>query len=203
MVEELWIYSFFHRRARGWPDGGFGVGGSPVKGEPPTATADFDATVVTMSGKRLVITGTTASVSVVVRIAGTPFSTRSTTQKTFRFNVPYSPPTCIVTLATDLSQRRFLVADCGPRGEQGVQGPVGARGALAPVARSDLEAQTERPALRFPDSRDRSVTWDRWAPPVRKGLFAGTIERTTDCPSETSFVRRGNQEVCVAQCPPS
>ena len=168
---------------------------APSAAEPPTATADFDATLLTMSGNRLVITGTTASVSVLVRIAGTSFSTRSTTEKRFSFNVAYSPPTCVVTLATDLSQRRFLVANCGLRGEQGVRGLVGTRGVAGP--RGPVGPQGPAGAAGPRIAGPRGPVGDRGAigNSGQEGVFAGAVRQHVRCNSTNPYTL-----VCSARC---
>jgi hypothetical protein len=78
----------------------------------------------------LVVTGHTERPNESVMLDG-KFSTTSDRHRRFVFRVPYYPPTCAVTLKTDLEERVAIVAVCGASGgagPQGVLGPVGPQG---------------------------------------------------------------------------
>jgi hypothetical protein len=95
------------------------IGGGTSRG------ADLSVTSAKIQGGRLVITGTTASPRMRVRLDGqvaAPFNVISSSQRMFVFTLVYHPGDCVVTLQKLLLPSSLgpavnaLVADCGPRG---------------------------------------------------------------------------------------
>ena len=100
------------------------------------ALADITISQAEITGGRLMISGRLSDGNQVVRIDNTDHRTQSGNTGFFHFRLPYLPPSCMVSIVSELD--RFddvVIGNCGPRGEigpagpQGDAGPAGAAGA--------------------------------------------------------------------------
>lgn len=63
----------------------------------------------------------------------------------FSFSVPYLPPNCVATLKAGEDEREAVIANCGPKGENGAQGQAGDRGAPGPKGEAGLKGEAGPP----------------------------------------------------------
>jgi hypothetical protein len=83
---------------------------------------------VELVGGRLVITGTAARASTMVRIKGTNLRAVAGADRRFRFSVNYRTPDCRITLSTKTGNLGLMIGNCGPQGQHGERGKTGAAG---------------------------------------------------------------------------
>lgn len=167
-------------------------------GAPRVATADMAVNVATLAGGRLVITGTTASVGVLIRIEGTNFSTRSNQEKKFSFNVPLRVPDCTVRVAGGSSRLALQVANCGLQGEPGPAGPIGARGATGMRGPPGPKGPTGPEGPVGPEGPSGPVgDSGPTGPKGGHGIFAGSVLREKTCGASGTF---GAEYSCAVSC---
>jgi hypothetical protein len=78
---------------------------------------------------QLLIIGRTEKPNQVVAIVGSEYRTASLPSRRFRFEVPYLPPTCQITLKAEVETLdNYIVTGCAPRGKDGVIGHDGKDG---------------------------------------------------------------------------
>ena len=88
-----------------------------------SALAEISINQAAITGGQLVIAGRTDVANQTVAIAGTDFTAAVDSRGTFRFEVSYLPPTCIVDLVAGAERRDgVVIASCGPVGPAGDAG---------------------------------------------------------------------------------
>lgn len=115
-----------------------GAAESPTPAAEKPGTAGLVIETATITGGRLVITGTSARGGATIKIDGTRLETKAKKDKSFALEVVFVPPDCVATLVVKNKRQTVAVANCGPEGPAGPRGPVGpqgatgARGAIGP-----------------------------------------------------------------------
>ena len=200
-----------------------------IKGAGDGHAADLTVTSAKIEAGRLVITGTTASSRMRVRLDGqtaAPFNVMSSLQRTFAFSLVYHPGDCVVALqkltppSTLGPAVRAVVADCGPRGLL----PRGTWNGTIAYAVDDivvLDGSSWRAKVSNSNRRPPNVSyWEQFTakgaqgdagqpgpggPPGASsgGVYSSALEVSHVCDAESEWLltTAASQYICAAVCP--